>query len=266
VVVAILVVPALAFGAANKFNAGQASVEDNTVVVPLEIANQNGFIAADIPLTFSDGVTLKEVTFENTRVATFDLKLTHIDNEKNFVLIGVVNQATSTAQQPLVAGEGTVANLVFEIDDPTIDKITIEPMTMERPYHSLMFVYDTRTQPGQIGHDIVEPEFGPMTVALSGIGNALPTSFALAQNYPNPFNPSTEISYSLPVPSQVELSIYNVLGQRVNTLVNGEMPAGDHTVTWDGRNSSGGSVSSGVYFYRIQATNFVETKKMMMLK
>jgi len=261
-----LVVPALAFGAANKFSAGQAVAENNTVVVPLEIANQDGLIAADIPLKFSDGVTLKEVTFENTRVANFDLKLTHIDNEENIVLIGVVNQASATAQEPLVAGSGVVANLVFEIDDPTIDKLTLEPITMERPYHHLTFVYNTRTTPGQIAHDMIEPEFSGMTVALSGAGNALPTSFALAQNYPNPFNPSTEISYSLPVASQVELSVYNVLGQKVNTLVNSEMPAGDHTVTWDGRNSSGGSVSSGVYFYRIQANNYVETKKMMMLK
>jgi hypothetical protein len=261
-----LVVPALAFGAADKFSAGQAVAENNTVIVPLEIANQDGLIAADIPLKFSDGVTLKDVTFENTRVANFDLKLTHIDNDKNIVLIGVVNQASATAQEPLAAGKGAVANLVFEIDNPSIDKITIEPITMERPYHNLMFVYNTRTNPGQIGQDMIEPEFSPMTVALSGLGNALPTSFALAQNYPNPFNPSTEIAFSLPVASQVELAVYNVLGQKVNTLVDGDMPAGDHTVTWDGRNSDGSSVSSGVYFYRIQTNNFVDTKKMMMLK
>lgn len=267
VVVAILVVPALAFGAANKFQVGQAAVENNTVTVPLEIANQDGLMAADIPLKFSDGVTLKEVTFENTRVEYFDLKLANINNEDNEVLIGLVHQASATAKPTLGAGAGPVANLVFEIDDPTIDAITIDKFEMELPHHHLMFIYNN-SQPNSEtrAHEMVDPEFTGVTVALSGAGSGLPTEYALAQNYPNPFNPSTEISFSLPAASQVELSVYNVLGQKVVTLIDQQMAAGEHTVTWDGRNSDGGSVSSGVYFYRMAANSFVETKKMMMLK
>jgi hypothetical protein len=264
--VAVLLVPALAFSA-NKFAPTEAVIgTDNTVTIPLEIANEDGLMAIDIPLKFSEGVTLKEVTFEKTRVENFDLKLSNINNEDNIVIIGLVHQASSTAKPTLEAGEGPVANLVFEIDDITIDRITIDPVVTEEPHHSLMFIYNTRSNPDQLAHDQVVPGFEGVTVALSGVGSNLPTSYALEQNYPNPFNPSTDVAYSLPKAGHVELKVYNVLGQEVVTLVDEHMPAGNHTVTWDGRNAQGSSVSSGVYFYRIAAERFSDTKKMMMLK
>ena len=89
----------------------------------------------------------------------------------------------------------------------------------------------------------------------------VPSSFELMQNYPNPFNPSTRISYSLAKPSKVLLRVYDILGQQVQTLVNREQAAGNYTVTFDAQN-----LASGVYFYQIQADNFVATKKLMLLK
>ncbi|MEK7631710.1 MAG: peptidoglycan DD-metalloendopeptidase family protein [Patescibacteria group bacterium] len=89
----------------------------------------------------------------------------------------------------------------------------------------------------------------------------LPTVFALNQNYPNPFNPATTIAYSLPSATHVTLDIYNVLGQRVTTLVDEQQAAGEHTATWDAN-----PFSSGVYFYRIQTEEATETKKMLLLK
>ncbi len=94
----------------------------------------------------------------------------------------------------------------------------------------------------------------------------LPFDFTLSQNYPNPFNPTTTIEYGLPVSTEVMIAIFNVLGQEVAVLVDGEKEAGYHTVTWDSRDAYGSQVSSGVYFYRIQAGEFVETKKMLLLK
>jgi len=267
VMVAILLVPALVFSA-NKF-APAAKAEagaDNTIIVPLTVANENGVMALDIPLRFSEGVTLNEVTFEGTRVEHFDLKISKIDNEANTVIIGLINQLSSTSRATLDAGEGAVANLVFQVDDPTIREIVIEKAPMTRPSHDLVYIYNTRSKPGQIAFDQVEPEFERIAVALSGIASGLPTEYALAQNYPNPFNPTTDINFSLPVDSKVSLEVYNVLGQRVTSLVDGQLPAGNHTVTWDGTNSDGGQVSSGVYFYRISAEQFSETKKMMLLK
>jgi flagellar hook assembly protein FlgD len=88
----------------------------------------------------------------------------------------------------------------------------------------------------------------------------------LAQNYPNPFNPSTRIRYSLARNSQVSLSIYNVAGQLVKTLVNDTRTAGPHAVTWDGRDDRGVPVASGVYFYRLVAGDFTKTRKLTLLK
>ncbi len=93
-----------------------------------------------------------------------------------------------------------------------------------------------------------------------------PKSFALFQNQPNPFNPETKISYYLPRACQVKLTIYNVLGQRVKTLFDGHQDAGTQTLLWDGRSDDGVQLSSGIYFYRLQADNFHQTKKMTLVK
>jgi flagellar hook assembly protein FlgD len=99
-----------------------------------------------------------------------------------------------------------------------------------------------------------------------GDGNNLPTSFGLSQNYPNPFNPETNIDFALPKASNVELTIFNVLGQKVVTLINEKMDAGTYRETWRGTSESGTQVASGIYFYRLTAGDYVTTKKMMMLK
>ncbi|MFA5051871.1 MAG: right-handed parallel beta-helix repeat-containing protein [Patescibacteria group bacterium] len=91
--------------------------------------------------------------------------------------------------------------------------------------------------------------------------SGLPTVFAVAQNYPNPFNPTTTISYDLPRSADVDVSIYNILGQHVVTLVNTRQPAGYYHVTWDGRQAS-----SGIYLYRVQADEFVQSMKMVLMK
>ncbi len=95
---------------------------------------------------------------------------------------------------------------------------------------------------------------------------SVPKNFVLGQNYPNPFNPTTSIAYALPEAAQVELKVYNLLGQEVKTLVNHEQPAGPHQIVWDGTDASGNGVASGVYFYKLKTPTFVETKKMMFVQ
>ncbi len=98
--------------------------------------------------------------------------------------------------------------------------------------------------------------------SIDDIINALPHEFVLHQNYPNPFNPTTTISYQLPKQSNVELSIYNLLGQKVATLVSKKQPAGSHKVEWDAT-----GFASGVYFYRLETDkDFVKTRKLVLLK
>ncbi len=94
----------------------------------------------------------------------------------------------------------------------------------------------------------------------------LPKTYALSQNYPNPFNPSTEIKFELPYRSHVTLTVYNVLGQKVITLIDADMQAGRYPVRWEGTAGDGKEVASGVYFYKLEADDFVSTKKMMLLK
>jgi photosystem II stability/assembly factor-like uncharacterized protein len=108
----------------------------------------------------------------------------------------------------------------------------------------------------------------PLSEIITEVKNIaeLPKDFSLEQNYPNPFNPSTKIKYSIPSVGTrrgvfVQLKVYDVLGNKVATLVNEEKPAGTYEVTWNASD-----LPSGVYFYRIQAGSFVETKKMTLLK
>ena len=93
-----------------------------------------------------------------------------------------------------------------------------------------------------------------------------PEEFALRNNYPNPFNPSTTIKYQLPDAADVRLEIYNVVGQSVRTLVDQQEAAGRYELQWDATNNNGQSLSSGIYFYRIQAGAFQEVKKMLLMK
>ena len=94
----------------------------------------------------------------------------------------------------------------------------------------------------------------------------VPDGVRLHQNYPNPFNPATTIAFEIPRRSPVTLSVVNVLGRRVKTLVNRSLPMGSYTFDWDGTNAAGDPVASGVYFYRLTAGAYVDHKKMVLLR
>jgi hypothetical protein len=115
----------------------------------------------------------------------------------------------------------------------------------------------------------------PVTLNTTGIGeeDLLPTTFAVSRNYPNPFNPTTTIDYQLPQAVDVKLEIYNVLGQKVRTLVSGSMQPGRYQAVWDARNDAGALVGSGIYIYRFQASapsgeagDYKQVQKMILLK
>jgi hypothetical protein len=103
------------------------------------------------------------------------------------------------------------------------------------------------------------------SLVLKGSGQ-LPDQYELSDNYPNPFNPATRISFSLPDKVEINLSVYNTLGQHVKTLASGVWNAGKHEVIWDGTNELGKKVASGIYLYRLETADFLETKKMVLLK
>ena len=111
-----------------------------------------------------------------------------------------------------------------------------------------------------IGHDVHGVLWTHVLEDFEQI-STLPSAYGLEQNYPNPFNPTTTIRFALPRRSQVNLKLYNLLGQTVATLVNKELPAGEYEVTLNGD-----GLSSGVYFYRIVAGDFVQGRKLILLK
>ncbi len=96
--------------------------------------------------------------------------------------------------------------------------------------------------------------------------NELPSGFELHQNYPNPFNPSTNITFTIPTSSYVYLTIYNILGQEIVTLVDDELSAGEHTYQWDAKNFNNNDVSTGMYLYKLTMEKFTDVKKMVYIK
>jgi hypothetical protein len=152
----------------------------------------------------------------------------------------------------------------------------IIPPGVQDIYIRLDTVYDNNN--GSMYFGLADGIHGFMPVFKKGgicIGNCVtgiddpaptPTDFALNQNYPNPFNPQTNIEFALPKEQNVVLSIYNVLGQNIRTLINGSQDAGLHNVRWDGKSDAGADVPSGIYFYKIYTPEFSQTNKMLLLR
>jgi len=241
------------------------------VTVPISLANDRELVAMDIPLQFGqpgDGVELAEVIYSD-RVDYFDVKVTNIDNENKTVVMGLIAMATDPNTPDLAPGTDPIAYLRFEVSDPTMSEFTIAATEMERPSHRLMLVsHEWDGDKPEIVWE--EPDFNHTVVLSAGAGQ-LPASYALLQNYPNPFNAGTVIRFNVPQGDgglvNVKLTIFNVLGQSVRTLVDDEQYApGSWERAWDGNGDNGNQVASGVYFYRIQAGTFADTRKMTLLK
>ena len=123
------------------------------------------------------------------------------------------------------------------------------------------------------GIDTVEANNAPFTITIDGgwAMNAsaealIPEVFALHQNYPNPFNPVTTLRYDLPENNLVNITIYDMMGREVKTLVNQTQDAGYKSIIWNATNDYGKPVSAGIYLYQIQAGEYISTKKMVLLK
>ena len=94
----------------------------------------------------------------------------------------------------------------------------------------------------------------------------IPIEYALYQNYPNPFNPATTIQYSISHSGTISLEIFNLLGQKIKTIVNEFQPIGTYSIRWDGKSDDNKITASGIYYYRLRANEFISTKKMLFIK
>ena len=258
---------AMDLGQKDVISFGKATqISDNMYEVPLILQNDEDLVAMDIPLQYSAGVTLTDVTFTGTRVDYFDAKMANIDEANNRVILGLINMVyeNKPALSKVVSNDNVIAKLTFRVDDLSLDEFTIEPFSSQSPSHDLTLIYNDYSD-GTPVVTTITPEFENGAVSLR-IGQPIPESFSVAQNYPNPFNPSTEISYALPEAGNVNVEIYNILGQQVKTLVNEFQDAGSYTVTWGGDDQTGSTVASGVYFYRVTAGQYKDVKKMVLMK
>ena len=265
IILILLMISSLGAAETNSIAAVKATVDVDRVIVPIELNNVQAMAALDLPLEFSEGVTLEEVSFTGTRSENFDFTAAKIDNENNNVVLGLIPMVYGESSD-LTPGEGEIARLIFRVDNQDLESFELKATTLES--HSPMFVY-TEEVNGAGQTRVTTPEFADLIIALSGSSEepeAVPSVFALKQNAPNPFNPSTDIWYDLPAATHVSMEVLNVLGQRVKTLVDGFREAGSHSVTWDGRDDYGSACASGIYFYRITAGADQAVKKMMMLK
>jgi photosystem II stability/assembly factor-like uncharacterized protein len=110
------------------------------------------------------------------------------------------------------------------------------------------------------------PEIKDNNIVTQVINEKIPADYELSQNYPNPFNPSTTIQYSISKSGNVKINIYDIMGRLVKELINDQRNTGKYSIVWNGKDNFGNSVSSGAYFYHIQAGDFVRSKKMILLK
>ena len=128
-------------------------------------------------------------------------------------------------------------------------------------------VYDPETSRTEKGSILIGNNRNSYYVSFKNESASTPAPARLeASNYPNPFNPVTTITYSLPEDSQISISIYNIKGQEVKSLVTGTQPAGSYNISWNGKDESGKDVTSGIYFYKLRTQNNETTRKMLLLK
>ncbi|MCB1164383.1 T9SS type A sorting domain-containing protein [bacterium] len=189
------------------------------------------------------------------------------------------------ARFQVVRPGGTAPSVVLTVDDPAVALLetldgTADTLTITVPAGS----YQSAATVAEGGIALVPVALGVVSVAAGGLelvataaatrevevvqntGAEIPPASSLAQNVPNPFNPSTTIRFALPRPGEVQLHIYDVRGRLLRSLVDGPLDAGQHAVTWQGRDGAGERVASGVYFCRLVTEDQTFTRKMTLLK
>jgi len=167
------------------------------------------------------------------------------------VVIVVVNTDTTPVEQTFVLKDGTVTQFT--------PYVTSEAKDAEKG--SVIEVSGDRFTTTLEGESVTTFVSDEITTGVEDEGSVMPDSYKLKQNYPNPFNPTTTISFELPATSHVTLQVSDMLGRNVATLVNHKVSAGKHEVRFDASD-----LSSGVYFYRLKAGDFVQTRRMTLIK
>ncbi|MBC8214633.1 MAG: PKD domain-containing protein, partial [Candidatus Marinimicrobia bacterium] len=209
--------------------------------IPLYLADDDNILSFEYIVNYDPEIlTFVEVAWSET--ATFTTEVNPRDGE--IIFVGARTEAQDVVD--------IMATLRFEVAD-----------NFEGDSETVVNVMNLRWNEESV---ITDAASATLTPLLSIADYAIPAEFGLNQNYPNPFNPTTTISFDIPELSDVRIDIYNVLGQKVKTLVDANYQPGYHSVQWDGYNDRGQSEVSGIYIYTISADGYRETHKMLMIK
>lgn len=213
------------------------------------------------------------LSLDGNRLYTFNgsVEIFDISSAPDLVRLGELTEPfptvydLSASQEFVCMAHGGMGITVINVSDPS-NPATVA--TYDSPASVLGVAVDENHVYVADGYSLIAMKLPTLTSIEESLDgdNLLPDRFQLYQNYPNPFNPSTVIEYDLPRSSITNLSVYNIMGQRVRTLVNEHQSVGFHTVTWDGRDSHNKTVASGVYFYRLTTGDTSHSKKMLLLK
>ena len=227
--------------------------EDREFWVDIQITDVTNLFGIAFELLYTNKEFIDSVYTETGHFMGSDvLFYSIIEKEEGRVSIGI----TRKAGQGGVSGDGVVAKVFLKALSSTPDGTEIV-LTIQN-----ISAVDPQGNPISF---ITEPET-LITEVQANAYSAIPEIFFISQNYPNPFNSQTIIQYQLPKRSRVTIKIFNLLGQEIETLVDEEKEPGYYTATWDGRDSTGREVASGIYLYQIKAGNFTKTRKMLLLR
>jgi len=249
------------------------------LVATVTIANAATSKVVPVPVSEGNKVTINISTNELLGGVALAIKFAEPGSEVDCIKADLFKGIAGHLKNNVETG---FSDVVIDNQKKTILAYSIsvqgDPIPREGVYLTLEFKgtgnvkIDTTTVCQQKGISLVNTkaenvdfEFNPIEFVAKP-EQAIPREFSLSQNYPNPFNPATTISYTLPVNSYVNLTVYNTLGQKVKTLVDDQQTAGYKQVVWKGKNDREQDVASGIYFYRIKAGSFTKTAKMNLLK
>ena len=179
--------------------------------------------------------------------------------------VGIKFVDATSAAQPEIKVANTLINQWEELTFDFSSRIGVYPVVKDQIVIFPDFDLTGRTQDNICYFDNIS--FSPSnSVGVDNRSETLPQGFALEQNFPNPFNPSTTIRYELPEEAMVNVTIYDMLGRQVKTLINQTQDAGYRSVIWNATNDYGKPVSAGMYLYLIQVGEYISTKKLVLLK
>jgi len=243
------------------------AIPGDKAILPISLINNNIDISAlTIPLKFNNAVlTVDSVSFAGSLLKPNMSGLTDIENGSGFVRV-TYTPPLSGSPTYITESNGLVARIFFSVNaGAAIQTVAVD--SINRIDHTNPIIWVRLEVADNSGISLYLPTFAAGAVDVQGTldagdgGSALPKVLDLKQNFPNPFNPSTTITFTLPARADVTLSVYNILGQQVQGLVDGVMEAGEHSIVWDADHQA-----TGLYFYRLTYENKVMTKKMTLLK